>query len=72
MMIEADIQDALLDDSRTQPRDPLTATTSPKDKSPLSTKIRQFVDFDRFVSEYWPHFPWSLTTGFGWLTSLPA
>ncbi len=62
MMIEADIRD---DDTRDQPRIPLTSPNHFSMKS-------QFVDFDRFLSEYWPHFSSSLTGGYGWLTSLPA
>ena len=54
-MIEADIQDALLDDSRIQPRDPLTATTSPKDKSP-------FVNQDSAVCWLWPLCIWILAS----------
>jgi hypothetical protein len=60
-MIEADIQDT----ESFHHRSPTI-----KGKGRFLTTMRQLVDFERFLAQYWLHFPQRLTKKFGPLTAL--
>ena len=64
-MIDADIQDS----ESVRHRSPITASLA-KGKARSLTKMRQLVNFDRFLAAYWVHFSQWLTKNFGSLTSL--